>query len=156
MQAEKQPVKEEKQKNIVSPEKSILDEKVAEAQKNMIKVNAGMEGVPGNYALQSEYATIAAAANLRSAQKKKTNLKVDDEIFNKKLETILKGKSFEHMMKNSNPETLYKAATTGNGGLIYEELKNAMKARKAEESQLNNNNNRQPVVNNHKEKTIER
>ena len=55
--------------------------------------------------------------------------------------------------KYGDPEKLFNAASTGNGGLLYEELKNAMKTRKAEEDLQNNN--KQPTVNNNKEKTFE-
>ena len=68
---------------------------------------------------------------------------------------MIDDKSFNHMIDHSDPYTLYKAATQGNGGLLYEELKNAQKARKAEDNKKNEIN--QPVVNKvvDKEKKLE-
>ena len=146
VKAENQPVKAE---NV-----DLLAEKVIEAQRNIERTVLGLkDGVPGNYALRNEYATIAAAAHIRSLQKKNPALKANEETFTNNYNTMIGDKSFNHMIDHSNPYTLYKAATQGNGGLLYEELKNAQKARKAEDNKKNEIN--QPVVNNVKDKMLE-
>ena len=139
-------------KLLVSPEQ-FLELKVANAQENMKRANPGKMGVVQNYQLEKEYATIATAAHLRHLQKKDPNYKVTNKVWDKNYETMIGDKSFKQMMKYGDPEKLFNAASTGNGGLLYEELKNAMKTRKAEEDLQNNN--KQPTVNNNKEKTFE-
>ena len=148
VKAENQPVKAE---NV-----DLLAEKVIEAQRNIERTVLGLkDGVPGNYALRNEYATIATAAHIRSLQKKNPALKANEETFTNNYNTMIGDKSFNYMIDHSSPDTLYKAATQGNGGLLYEELKNAQKARKAEDNKKNEIN--QPVVNKvvDKEKKLE-